>query len=110
MQTVDQFARKLSDSGLMSVEQIQAFCDTLPPDNESQAFEDLSRKLVEKDILTEYQVKALSSNDSPPLVVGDYVVLEKVGAGWNGRCLQSATPTHEAKCSIENAASSLQPR
>jgi serine/threonine protein kinase len=84
METLDQFTRKLTDSGLMSVEQLQAFRDTLPPDQKPQAADQLSRTLVEKKILTGYQVDALSSGAPDPLVVGDYVILEKVGAGGMG--------------------------
>jgi len=84
MQTVEQFARKLTESGLISVTELQEFRDTLPPEHESNAADDLSKKLVENRILTDYQVDALSSEAPTPLVVGDYVVLEKVGAGGMG--------------------------
>ncbi len=84
MQTVEQFTRKLTDSGLMTPEQLRQFCDTLPPDQEPQVADDLSRKLVDNSLLTEYQIDALSSEEATPLVVGDYVVLEKLGAGGMG--------------------------
>jgi serine/threonine protein kinase len=82
--TLDHFTRKLSDSGLMSVEQLESFYDTLPPDQKPEAADQLSRKLVENKVLTEFQLNALSSGDPNPLVIGDYVILEKIGEGGMG--------------------------
>ncbi len=84
MPTLDQFTKQLTDSGLMSVDQLQEFCETLTLEQSSDSAGQLSRQLVESNVLTEYQVNALTSGDSKPLVVGDYVVLEKVGAGGMG--------------------------
>ena len=84
LETLDQFTQKLTDSGLMSVEQLTAFRDRLPPDQKPQDAVQLSRSLIEYDLLTDFQVDALSSGDPDPLIVGDYVIRERVGAGGMG--------------------------
>lgn len=84
LESLEQFSRKLADSGLMSSEQVESFCETLEPDQKPHAADELSRKLVEKEVLTKYQVDTLSSGSQDPLVVGDYVVLQKVGEGGMG--------------------------
>lgn len=81
---IEQFTRKLTDSGLMSAEQLDAFCNRLPETERPQAADELSKQLVEHDVLTEYQADALASEDDRPLVVGDYVIQERVGAGGMG--------------------------
>lgn len=84
MQTVEQFTQKLTDSGLLSAAEFKEFCDTLPADYELQRAEDLGRELVDKRLLTEYQVQALTTDGATPLIVGDYVVYEQIGAGGMG--------------------------
>ena len=46
---------------------------------------ELARILVKDQILTEYQARRLLSNRSGGLVIGRYVILEKLGAGSMGR-------------------------
>ena len=84
MQTAEQLARKLTDSGVISVAELDRFRDTLPPSQRSDSAEDLSRSLVANRLVTEYQLDAIQSDAPHPLVVGDYVVLEKIGAGGMG--------------------------
>ena len=50
--------------------------------NESNA---LAARLVEEKILTEYQVKRFLSNKAYGLVVGRYIILDRLGAGSMGR-------------------------
>lgn len=83
-ETLDQLTRKLSDSGLMSAEQLEKFCDTLPADQKPEAADQLGRRLIENNVLTEFQLNALSAGDPDPLVIGDYVILEKIGEGGMG--------------------------
>ena len=83
-ETLDQFTRRLSDSGLMSAEQLEQFCDTLPADQKPNAADQLGRRLIENNVLTEFQVNALSTGGPDPLVIGDYVILEKLGEGGMG--------------------------
>jgi len=81
---LNQFTRKLTDSGLMSVEQLETFCETLPPNQKPQTAEELSRQLVENRVLTEYQVDVLLGGAANRLVLGDYAILEQVGVGGMG--------------------------
>src|SRR5690242_13146449 len=45
----------------------------------------LAARLVEEKILTEYQVRRFLNNKSYGLVVGRYVILDRLGAGSMGR-------------------------
>ena len=83
-ESLNQFARLLTDSGLMSVDQLEAFRDASEPGKRAQAPDELARQLVDREILTEYQLGVLTSDDPQPLVFGDYAVLDRIGAGGMG--------------------------
>ena len=52
LESLDQFTRRLTDSGLLSVKQLDAFCDSLPPTERPVEADQLRRQLVERDVLT----------------------------------------------------------
>jgi serine/threonine protein kinase len=81
---LDQFIRKVSDSGLVSSEELVMFCASHSQEQRVQTPEDLQRQLLENGLLTDYQVEALEANDARPLVIGDYIILEKIGQGGMG--------------------------
>ena len=87
--TLKQFVEHLTDSGLMSTEEVSAFEDGLPPEQRPSDVQGLARELVKSGKLTRYQVQAVYQGRTRGLVLGDYVVLDKIGAGGMGQVLKA---------------------
>ncbi|NLY02917.1 MAG: SUMF1/EgtB/PvdO family nonheme iron enzyme [Rhodopirellula sp.] len=84
--TVTQFVEKLVRSRLMSAEEAEAF--RTGTDATSSA-EDLARALVRAGKLTKYQVKEIWQGHGDSLAMGEYVILDEIGAGGMGKVLKA---------------------
>lgn len=82
---LEEFIHRLSDSGLMSAQKIHAFLDGLPPDQRRPSSEQLARLMYQKGLLTRFQAQAVYQGKTRGLVVGNYVVLDRVGQGGMGQ-------------------------
>ena len=81
---LEQFVRSLEESGLMSGEEIQAFLDELPPKEKPQSGGDFAKLLYRSHRLTKFQAEAVYRGKHKGLILGDYVVLDRIGAGGMG--------------------------
>ena len=80
--TSKEFAQRLTASGLMTAEEAKDALSALsqgPKDAVS-----LARELVARKTLTPYQAQMLYRGQTKGLVLGDYVILEKLGQGGMG--------------------------
>src|SRR5215469_949867 len=79
----EDFLRNLRDSGLLSLEEIEAALhalpETQPPDGETTA-----RQLIEAGKLTSFQAEAVGERQFQQLTIGNYQVLDCLGAGAMG--------------------------
>lgn len=75
-----QFAEKLSSSGLMTFEELRLF----EPDGASSSVDVLAGQLVERYKLTEFQAEIILETRSDPLLVGDYFIMDRIGQGGMG--------------------------
>ena len=82
--TLDDFIESLAGSGLMDGEEIRTFVAGLPPDQEPRDAAALAQQLVCRKRLTKFQARAVYQRKTRGLVVGNYVVLEKIGEGGMG--------------------------
>ncbi|NLY00187.1 MAG: protein kinase [Rhodopirellula sp.] len=82
--TLDDFIRSLTDCGLMDVKEVQSLLDGLPSEHRPQTAEDLARELYSLGKLTKFQAQAIYQKKTRGLVVGNYVVLDKLGKGGMG--------------------------
>ena len=80
----DQFVRQLSNSGLMSLDELQAFEAAQPPSQSPKAAKDLAQQLVRRYKLTEFQADVLQQTRPDPLLVGDFFIMDKIGQGGMG--------------------------
>jgi len=80
----EQFVRSLADCGLMSVEECHAFIDSFPHELRPKTAEQLARELVAQGRLTKFQAQAVYQNKGQRLVIGNYLLLEKLGRGGMG--------------------------
>src|SRR5262249_48327400 len=75
----EEFLRNLRDSGLFSQEELAASLEALP---EPQADgETLAQRLIAAGKLTPFQAVALRQRQFDELVIGNYQVLDRLGAG-----------------------------
>lgn len=84
MVSIDEFLAGLTGSGLMTVEELHAFQVSLPPTGEPDSVQILAVELVRRGLLTKYQAGRIASGRSSGLVLGKYVIQDKIGEGGMG--------------------------
>ena len=83
--TLAQFIAQLAETGILSPADIQAFQDSLPPEKlTADDAQDFARELVRRRKLTSYQASAVYKNNGRSLLIGHYIVIEKLGQGGMG--------------------------
>ena len=87
--SVDQFVRQLDDSSLMSGDEVAGLIDSLPAEKKPQDGEQLARELVRRKKLTAYQAQQICAGKGNSLVLGSYVILDKLGQGGMGVVLKA---------------------
>ena len=82
--SVDQFLGAVEDLGLMDGADARAFLTKIAKSRPSCDSQELGRELVAAGRLTGYQVGAICQGKAKGLVIGRYIVLDKLGAGGMG--------------------------
>ena len=80
--TVDQFVRRLVAAELFARPELEDFLGKLesrPADGEQ-----LAKELVRRQKLTKHQARVTYAGDGKTLILGNYVILDKIGAGGMG--------------------------
>src|SRR5262245_31989891 len=86
---LDQFVRRVADSGVLSAEEVSAFIESLSAGQRPGDAQQLARLLVRAKKLTAYQAQTIYSGQGATLVLGNYVVLDKLGEGGMGMVLKA---------------------
>ena len=87
--TIEQFVERLTQSGLMSAQDLDFFQKQLPPERQPKDVQQLAQALVQQGKLTKYQAQAVYQGKVKGLVFGEYVVLDKLGEGGMGVVLKA---------------------
>ncbi len=87
--TLAQFVQNLVASGLMTEDQVQTVLDEQPPNQQPQTGDDLASLLHRQGRLTRFQARAVYQGKTRGLVLGNYVVLDKLGRGGMGQVFKA---------------------
>lgn len=87
--SLDQFVQFVVDSGLMSADDISAAVETVPIERRPQDGEQLVRLLVKLKKLTPFQGQQIYAGKGKSLILGNYVILDKLGQGGMGMVLKA---------------------
>jgi hypothetical protein len=87
--TLAEFAKSLADSGVLSADDVQAFLTSLPEDRRPADAQALAKELVRAGMLTKFQASQVYQGKGKSLVLGEYVVLDRIGAGGMGTVLKA---------------------
>jgi eukaryotic-like serine/threonine-protein kinase len=85
----DQFRRDLVEHGLMAAEKLSQYLDTFPPEKRPHDPEMLARELVRDEKLTCHQARLMLEGKASSLVLGDYLILRKIGKGGMGEVVKA---------------------
>ncbi len=83
------FAKSLAASGLMSADEIRDFLSTFPSEKRPKSTRDLAREIIRAGKITKYQAEEVYHGRTKGLVLGNYVILDKIGAGGMGQVFKA---------------------
>ena len=99
--STDEFIQALTASGLMSAEEVSTLTQTVDGGLSTEDGEALARELLQRDRLTEYQIEEVLAGRGAGLVLGNYVVREKIGQGGMGLVLKAEHRRMERQVAIK---------
>lgn len=73
----------------MSEQEVAEYLDTFPPEKRPANGEALARELVRDERLSTYQAKTVLEGSTTRLVLGEYVVVNKIGKGGMGQVFKA---------------------
>jgi serine/threonine protein kinase len=83
---LEKFVKQLEDSGIIAGDTLKDF---LPPKNMPKDAQELALELVRQKKLTKFQAEEVSKGRGKSLVLGNYVLMEKIGAGGMGQVFKA---------------------
>ena len=86
---LNQFIKAVTESALMTSEQVEAFIEKLPPEKRPEDGKTLAQELVRHKKLTRFQAQAIYQGKTKGLTLGDYVVLDRIGQGGMGQVFKA---------------------
>ena len=86
--SLQQFTRQILAAGLISAAELQTLLENFPDEGKNDA-EQVARELVRRNKLTVFQVQQIHQGQGQSLVLGNYVILDKLGQGGMGMVLKA---------------------
>jgi serine/threonine protein kinase len=82
--SVEKFLKSLAETGILSADDLTRLDAKIAGENRAQDAQDVARDLVRQNKLTLFQARALYQDKLQGLTLGNYIVLDKIGAGGMG--------------------------
>jgi serine/threonine protein kinase len=101
-----QFVRSLIDSRLMTADEVDDFLDTLPPEKKPADGAELAKELVRQGKLTKFQAQAIYQGKAKGLILGEYIVLDRIGEGGMGQVYKAQHKVMERVVALKTLPSS----
>ena len=99
--TLDQLVQHLSDSGLMSAEEAAKLCERLSATDGAAESESIVGELSASGKVTAFQAERVCAGHVGGLVFGEYVVLDRIGAGGMGEVFKGRHRTMDRIVAIK---------
>ena len=99
--SLEQFVENLVRSGLFTAAELAAFQEGLAPERRAKDAQGFARELVRAGRLTKYQAAEIYQGKTKGLVLGDYVVLDEIGAGGMGQVFKAWHRTMERTVALK---------
>jgi serine/threonine protein kinase/WD40 repeat protein len=87
--SVEQFGKNAVASGLFTADELKAIWSALPPAERPKDGDAFAALLAKQTRLNEFQAQQLLSESGTPLVLNQYVLVGKIGAGGMGEVFQA---------------------
>jgi serine/threonine protein kinase len=87
--SIAQFFDRLRESEVIAAEEVEALWRRIPEDKQERDSAKLVEKLVEAKKLTPYQASVIVEGKNQTLAMGDYVILNPIGAGGMGQVFRA---------------------
>jgi len=87
--TNDQLGKALVAAGLMPVAEVKSLWAAIPAEQRPKDAKSFAELLIEQGKLTKFQATELLSGTNTPLILGDYQLLAKIGAGGMGQVFKA---------------------
>lgn len=99
--SVEHLIEGISRSGLMSDGDVRAFRESVVSDSRPLNADSLVGHLVDHGKLTQYQAEVIRSGELEGLVLGDYVLLDRIGEGGMGQVMKARHRTMDREVAIK---------
>ncbi len=83
---LEQFMKQLADSGVIAPGKLENF---VPPKAHPKDAQELARQLVQSKHLTKFQAQEIYQGRAKSLILGNYTIVDKIGAGGMGQVFKA---------------------